>query len=144
MQAVNHLNPTLAHCPGVCCADTMGQTSPRGMPQISPRAMTQTMSAFKPAAAMATASAVAAVSGNAVNMPSPRGNAGSTDYNSTMNGTMTSTIPRDSRAKFLKWFNTLSPRQGQVEESQLLQLESSRQVFSKPMLRLTGCCHLTV
>ena len=37
-------------------------------------------------------------------------------------------MPRDSRAKFLKWFNSLSPRQGQVEEQELPQLELSRHV----------------
>jgi len=50
------------------------------------------------------------------------GNGFSPDMTGTLNGTM----PRDSRAKFLKWFNSLSPRQGQVEELELPQLEGSR------------------
>ncbi len=89
--------------------------------------MGQTMSAFKPAATMTAASMAAAVP-PASSMLSPRPAA-------DMNCTMTSTIPRDSRAKFLKWFNGLSPRQGQVEEQELLQLEVSRQVHQKHVLQ---------
>ena len=102
----------------------MGQTSPRGMGQ--------TMSAFKPGVTM---TALPTGATNALTMISPRaapkgnaaapmGSAVNIDMGSTMNGTM----PRDSRAKFLKWFNSLSSRQGQVEDLELCQLESSRQV----------------
>ncbi|DBA90981.1 TPA: hypothetical protein ACH3X2_004190 [Trebouxia sp. C0005] len=111
------MNFTLAR-PTLPDQDAMGQTSPRGMPQMSARGMGQTMSAFKPAATMTAASMAAAVP-PASSMPSPRPAA-------DMNGTMTSTMPRDSRAKFLKWFNSLSPRHGQVEEQELPQPELSR------------------
>ncbi|KAL0031473.1 hypothetical protein WJX77_002181 [Trebouxia sp. C0004] len=119
------MNFTLA-IPTVSDQDTMGQTSPRGMPQASPRNMGQTMSAFKPAATM-TAAFMAAAVPPASSMLSPRPAA-------DMNGTMTSTMPRDSRAKFLKWFNSLSPRQGQVEEQDQPQLEMSRQVSPEASL----------
>jgi len=117
----------------------MGQTSPRGMPQVSPRGMGQTMSAFKPAATMTAASMAVAVPAAAAaaasSMLSPRPAA-------DMTATMMSTMPRDSRAKFLKWFNSLSPRQGQVEEQELPQLELSRHVSLEHFLHQRTDCML--
>ena len=96
--------------------------------------MGQTMSAFKPAATMTAASMAvavpAAVAAPASSMLSARPAA-------DMTGTMMSTMPRDSRAKFLKWFNSLSPRQGQVEEQEPPQLELSRQVPVETLLAPT-------
>ncbi len=100
--------------------------------------MGQTMSAFKPAATMTAASMAVAVptaAAAASSMPSPRPAA-------DMTATMMSTMPRDSRAKFLKWFNSLSPRQGQVEEQELPQLELSRQVPQETFLAMKGQLHV--
>lgn len=114
------------------------------MTQTSARSMGQTMTAFKPGATMPAASMGAAMgssrsSGDAFPMGSPRAavkgnlpaavaNAGSALSNGMvgdMSSTMSSTGSRDSRAKFLRWFNSLSPRQGQTEQ-ELPHLEHSR------------------
>lgn len=125
-----------------------------GMAQTSARSMGQTMSAFKPGATMPAASVGAAMAaGDATSMGSPRaaakgtmttamgnasrvaGNAptamGNADtavgrMSADLNTTMSTTGSRTSRTKFLKWFNSLSPRQGQVDDHELPQLERSR------------------
>ena len=111
------------------------------MAQTSARSMGQTMSAFKPGATMAAASVGAVMAaGDGTTMGSPRAAAkgtipaamGNADYavgggmSGDLNTTMSSTGSRTSKTKFLKWFNSLSPRQEQADDHELPQLERSR------------------
>ena len=121
------------------------------MAQTSARSMGQTMSAFKPGATMPAASVGAAMTagdgttmgsqraaskgtipaavGNASRVMGNADNAVGSGTSGDLNTTMNSTGSRTSRTKFLKWFNSLSPRQGQVDDNELPQLERSRCCF---------------
>ena len=125
------------------------------MAQTSARSMGQTMSVFKPGAtlpAAAMGASMAAIKAAVDTMPmgSPRAAAkgsllaamgntmGSTgramgNTSGDMNTTMNSTGSRTSRSKFLKWFNSLSPRQGQKEDVEASQLDHSRCVNPGPL-----------
>ena len=61
-------------------------------------------------------------------MPAAMGNTDTAVGSGVMTdmNTMGSTGSRTSRTKFLKWFHSLSPRQGQVDEHEVAQLERSR------------------
>ncbi|KAL3152291.1 hypothetical protein ABBQ32_001362 [Trebouxia sp. C0010 RCD-2024] len=123
---------------------------PDAMAQTSARSMGQTMSVFKPgatmpAAAMGASMAAVKQAGDTMPMGSPRAAAkgsmpaavgttmGSTGravgnadvMGGEMNTTMNSTGSRTSRTKFLKWFNSLSPRQGLKDDPEASQLEHS-------------------
>lgn len=127
------------------------------MAQTSARSMGQTMSVFKPgatmpAAAMGASMAAVKQAGDTMPMGSPRAAAkgsmpaavgttmGSTGravgnadvMGGEMNTTMNSTGSRTSRTKFLKWFNSLSPRQGLKDDPEASQLEHSRCVNAGP------------
>lgn len=98
-------------------------TAGDAMPMGSPRA------AAKGTMTTATGN-VLKVMGNA---PTAMGNADTVGRMSAdLNTTMSTTGSRTSRTKFLKWFNSLSPRQGQVEDHELPQLERSRCSFNSP------------
>lgn len=78
--------------------------------------------------AAAKGSMLAAVGNTMGNTMGSTGRAvGNTDgVGGDMNTTMTSTGSRTSRTKFLKWFNSLSPRQGLKDDPEASQLEHSR------------------
>ena len=117
------------------------------MAQTSARSMGATMSAFKPGVTMPAGSMAAArLSRDALptgSIGSPKGAAkggaaaamGSTvgAMGGDMTNTMASTASRTSRTKFLKWFNSLTPRQGPGEEQELPHLERSRSPSSHPL-----------